>query len=508
MENRSLFKPVIILAEGLEWWPILFIQSIDLSMKRLKIALVGRPNVGKSALFNRLCKKRIAIVDEAEGITRDRLYADADFFGNPIQVIDTGGIDPRTKVPFQEEIRRQAEIALEEADAVVMVVDGQVGPTALDEEVAHLLLRKGKPLCVAVNKVDDRSKILLMHPFYSLGIPRVVAVSALQGFQIAELLEEALRGIEWPQEEEQVIDHGIKIAIVGRPNVGKSTMLNYILGETRCVVSPEAGTTRDSIDVQIQVEGDHFTLIDTAGIRRKRAEHEVVDKFAAIRTERAIERADICLFMLDAKEGLTAQEKRIAQKIEEAGKGCILVFNKWDLLEGYRMEHCLQALQYEAPFLQHCPTLFTSAHTGRNVGKIFGLIREVHEQLNRRITTGQLNRFVEKVLQKYHPPMLQGKRLRLYYMAQVQVAPPHFVLFVNKPELMVDTYKKYMINQFRETYGFAGAPLIFVLRGREEREEREGTVSSSSVTTADSPIVIDADDQEDLQVLLDPSYYQ
>ncbi len=438
-------------------------------MKRIKLAIVGRPNVGKSALFNRLCKKRIAIVDEAEGITRDRLYADTDFFGHFLQIIDTGGIDQKSQVPFQEEICRQAEIAIEEADVLVMVVDATTGPTALDGEVANILRRTGKPVTLAVNKVDTWEKLGVLSEFYGLGLSRVVGISASQGFQIAELLEMALEDIQWPIEQEEASYEGIKVAIIGRPNVGKSTLLNSILGEERCVVSPIAGTTRDSIDVPMVIDGQSYTLIDTAGIRRKHAEHEVVDKFAAIRTERAIERADVCLFMIDAQEGLTTQEKRIARQIEEAGKGCILLLNKWDLVKGYRMEHCLKALQLEADFLGYAPTIFLSALTGRNLDKIFGAIGDVYAECKRRISTGQLNKFVEKVVQKYHPPMIQGRRLRIFYLAQVEAEPPKFILFVNKPELMTESYKQYMINQFREEYGFRGAPIQFFLKGRHQK---------------------------------------
>ncbi len=435
-----------------------------------KLALVGRPNVGKSALFNCICKKKIAIVDEAEGITRDRLYAKADFFGQPFEVVDTGGIDAQSKLPFQEEIRRQAEIAIIEADVLVMVVDAQVGVTSLDERVAKILLRTKKPVCLAVNKIEEHAHVDRMYPFCSLGISRMVPVSATQNFQIAELLEMAFEGVSF--EEEEPRSPGIHIAIVGRPNVGKSTLVNYLLQEDRCVVSPIAGTTRDSIDIPITVDGTPFTLIDTAGIRRKRAEHEVVDKFAYIRTERAIERADVCVLLIDAVEGMTAQEKRIAAQIEAAGKGCLILFNKWDLVKGFRMEHCLKSLQYDVSFLAHCPTLFVSAETGRNLENLFTLVQEIYAGQMLRITTGQLNKFLEKAMQAYHPPMIQGKRLRVYYMAQVSIAPPHFVLFVNYPELMVDTYKKYLINQFRKTYGFKGVPLIFSLKGRREKVEQ------------------------------------
>jgi GTPase len=433
----------------------------------IKIAIVGRPNVGKSALFNRICGKRIAIVDDAEGVTRDRLYAGAECFGRPFQVIDTGGIDAQSKIPFQEGVRRQAEIAMEEADSIIMVVDGVIGPTLLDEEVARILRRKGKPVCLAVNKIDDFGRLDLVHQFHSLGINPIVPVSATQGFQIAELLESALSDVP-PAQEEEASDR-IKVAIVGRPNVGKSTLMNYLLQEERCVVSPIAGTTRDSIDVPL---GDDFLLIDTAGIRRKKAEHDVVDKFAAIRTERAISRADVCILVMDAKEGITVQEKRIADQIEKEGKGCLLLFNKWDLVKGFRMEHCLQGVHQEAPFLKHCPALFASAQTGRNLKTILSQVKEIHTQLHRRITTGQLNKFLEKALQKYHPPMIGGKRLRIYYVAQIDVAPPRFIMFVNYPELMLDTYHKYLVHQFREIYQFTGAPLVFSLKGKRVKEDK------------------------------------
>lgn len=439
------------------------------NMKKLKVALVGRPNVGKSALFNRICGQKIAIVDEAEGVTRDRLYADAEFFGHRFQVIDTGGIDPHSKIPFQEEVRRQTEIAIEEADRIIMVVDATVGITLMDEEVAKLLLRKEKEVCLAVNKVDDFGKQNLLHQFYSLGITKIVAISASHGFQISELIEHTLAGIA--PVEAVAEEHRIKIAIVGRPNVGKSTLVNYLLTEERCVVSPIAGTTRDSVDIPFSSNGIDYMLIDTAGIRRKRAEHDVVDKFAAIRTERAIDRAHICILMLDAQQGMTAQEKRIADQIEEAGKGCILVFNKWDLVKGFRMEHCMKGIQEEVPFLSHCPTFFTSAIKGRNVQHLLPKAHKISEDLKRRVTTGQLNKFLEKAIQKCHPAMIQGKRLRIYYIAQVDVSPPRFVMFVNNPDLMIESYKKYLIHQFRDSYGFEGVPIIFALKGRKQKEE-------------------------------------
>lgn len=436
-----------------------------------KLAIVGRPNVGKSALFNRICKQKIAIVDEAEGVTRDRLYADSDLFGFHFQVIDTGGINPRSKVAFNEEIKRQAEIAIEEADTIIQVVDAQIGVTDLDKEVAKILLQTNKPVCLAVNKIDNLSQTPLMHQFYSLGISRLIPVSAAQGWQIAELLEAAFENVPVAREEGKEDPNAIKVAVVGRPNVGKSSLVNYVLDEERCIVSPLPGTTRDSVDIAFTHEEQLYTFIDTAGIRRKGAEHEVVDKFAAIRTERAIERADLCILMLDVQEGMTAQDKKIANRIEEAGKGCIILFNKWDLVKGFRMEHVLQSVEEEVPFLKHCPKIFTSATTGRNIEKIFPLIQEVHQNSLKRITTHQLNKFVSSALQKNHPPMMMGKRLRIYYMAQVDIQPPKFILFVNYPNLMVESYKKYLYNQFREAYAFTGVPIRMYLKGKEKKEK-------------------------------------
>lgn len=443
-----------------------------MSKKLPKLAIVGRPNVGKSALFNRICKKKIAIVDEAEGITRDRIYSTSEIFGMPFEVIDTGGIDSRSKAMFNAQIKQQAEIAIEEADTIIMVVDSRVGISELDKEVARVLHRTKKPLCLAVNKIDNTNEEHLIYQFQSLGIKHMIPVSAAQNWHIAELLETAFESFD-KKGVEDLSNPAINITIVGRANVGKSSLVNYLLDEERVIVSPIPGTTRDSIDISFKHGDDLYTLVDTAGIRRKGAEHEVVDKFAAIRTERAIERADICLLMLDAQQGITREEKKIANSIEESGKGCILLFNKWDLVKGFRMEHCLQGLEEEVPFLKHCPKIFISAKTGRNVDKIFDVVKEVHSESLKRITTHQLNKFIADSMQRNHPPMLQGKRLRIYYMAQVGVQPPKFILFVNFPNLMVDSYKKYLYNQFRETYGFTGMPLEIHLKGKKRDKRPE-----------------------------------
>lgn len=461
------------------------INLIENMTHLLKLAIVGRPNVGKSALFNRICKKKVAIVDEAEGITRDRLYSRADFFGIPFEVIDTGGMDYHSHAAFNEHILRQAEIAIEESDTIVMVVDAHVGITKLDKEIADILLKTKKPVCLAVNKIDHENQEQLVHEFYSLGIKKIIPVSAAQGWHMAELLEMAFETLS-KEKREVTEDPAINVAIVGRPNVGKSSLVNFLLDEERCIVSPIPGTTRDSVDVTVTHDQDLFRLIDTAGIRRKHAEHEAVDKFAAIRTERAVERSDICILMLDAQKGMTVQDKKIANMIEEAGKGCILIFNKWDLVKGFRMEHCLKDINEEAGFLRHCPKLFMSATTGRNVEKLFDLIKEVKQESIKRIPTPQLNKFIEDAMQKNHPPMIMGKRLRIYYMAQVDVEPPKFVLFVNYPNLMSETYKKYLYNQFREIYGFSGMPLSLYLKGKK-RSKTERQAQPRSHQENDEP---------------------
>jgi GTP-binding protein len=435
----------------------------------VKIALVGRPNVGKSALFNRICQRRCAIVDEQEGITRDRLYAEAECFGQPCVVIDTGGIDREGRLPFAALVARQARMAMEEADVVVWVVDGQVGVTRDDEEMGRELRRLQKPLILAVNKIDRLEETPRIASFHSLGVKHLFAVSAVQGLQVAEMLQTCLDQVNTPQVCEQCEEavSPIRVAIVGRTNVGKSTLLNQLVGRERSIVSPIAGTTRDAIDVLHEEGDDRFLLVDTAGIRRKKAEKEVVDKFAAIRTEEAIRRAEICLFVLDSFEGFTTQERRIAHWIEEWGKSCVLLFNKWDLVRGMQMEHAKRGVREVAPFLEHCPLLFISAAQKRNLHAIFPLVKEVYRQRHQRLSTGRLNHFIEMALQKYHPPMITGKRLRIYYLTQVASAPPRFVLFVNQPRLMIQSYQKYLINQLREAFSFSGTPIFFELRGKE-----------------------------------------
>lgn len=444
----------------------------------MKLALVGRPNVGKSALFNRICKQRISIVDDMEGVTRDRIYSDANYLGRSFELIDTGGIHFEKNIPFCEEVKRQALIAIEEADGIILVVDARVGVQQLDVEVARILLKTKKPVVLAVNKIDDLSLSDLIINFYELGIEKMIPVSAEHGLHIAELLEEML--YHFPVEEEiKALDRQIKVAIVGRVNVGKSTLLNAILKEERSIVSDQVGTTRDAIDVTVQKGEESFILIDTAGIRRKNKEKEVVEKFASIRTFQAIERADICVVVVDVQEGLTGQEKRILSDIQSKGRGCVIFLNKWDLAKNWQMEEALAYLYRESPFIKHCPIIIGSAKHKRNTEEVFNQVEIVKKELGKKMATPELNRFVEKCFQTVHPPMIMGKRLRVYYMTQKSSFPPRFILFVNNPKFMTRAYKTYLINSFREAYSFSGCPIEFSLRGKkvttsEQRKELKG----------------------------------
>lgn len=429
---------------------------------------MGRPNVGKSALFNRVIKKRTAIVEDIEGITRDRLYADAELFGKEFQVIDTGGLSQDKTAPFYEEVRKQTLLGIEEADSIVLVLDHRVGVTALDEEVAKLLHRTNKPVYLAVNKVDDLQGFVEF-PYFSLGIETVIPVSALQGNNIVEMLELALSTYDQKIHTKEE-DDSIKVAIIGRPNVGKSTFLNQVLKEERAAVSEIAGTTRDSIDAKVSIHGTSFVLIDTAGIRKKKSEKEVVEKFAFIRTQAAIERADVCCLIFDANEGLTLEEKRILSTIEKSGKSCVLVANKWDLVSNTRMEHCAKDLRQDCPFAKNLPLIFMSAKTGRNAPSVFTAIEKVQASQTKEIPTSELNKFMEKTLQLTHPPMIKGKRLRIYYLTQVSKAPLVFKLFINKKELMTLSYRKYILNQFREHFDVKGCPVFLKLQGKVRRE--------------------------------------
>lgn len=440
-------------------------------MRRIKLALVGRPNVGKSALFNRITRKNISIVHEEEGITRDRIYSVSEFSGHLFEVIDTAGIDPHSTNIFNEEVLFQTQIAINEADVIVMVVDAKIGQTSLDEEVVKILLKTQKKVVVAVNKADNaEEEAFFLQKFDSLGIKNKIAVSATQNYQIVELLEDAFKDISWPEEVERESLFPDKIAFIGRTNVGKSTLINFLLKEERTVVSPVAGTTRDSIDVEISFKDKSYILIDTAGLKRRHKESFVVDKFSRIRTEKTIERADICVLVIDVQDGITSQDKKIASMLENSQKGFVIFINKWDQVKGHRMEHCKKALIQAIPFAKNYPIVFGSAKTGRNTDALFQALSSVLRTQKEKISTSVLNKFIEEVMQKYHPPMIRGKRLRIYYLTQKDVSPPRFLLFVNHKDLMTKTYLTYLKNQLREKFNFHGVSFVLDMKDKSLEE--------------------------------------
>lgn len=426
----------------------------------MKVALVGRPNVGKSALFNRICGKRVAIVDEAEGTTRDGVTYTVDFFGKIFEIVDSAGFDTSSESPFVAEVSQATLKAIEEADVLIMVVDGKVGPHPLDKKLAKIVLSHNKRTVLAVNKIDNESLEGESDQFVSLGFQNIMGISAIHGIGIVELLNEAFEGLSWDSSQKEN-KTTTRIAIIGKPNVGKSTLLNALLKQERAIVSDVAGTTRDIIEEEISFDGEGFTLIDTAGLIRKKTQEEAVEKFSAIRTEEAIKGADICLLILDAPSGMSTQEKKIAHLIEKEGKGCLLIFNKWDLMKGCRMEHYSKALKESAPTLSHCPMLFISALSGRNLDFLVQEIVALKRRLQTSIPTAELNKFIAKAMRAYQAPMIKGKRFKILYLTQIATNPPRFLLFVNDPLLFGNGYKQYLINAFRSSFDLKGVFIDF-----------------------------------------------
>jgi GTP-binding protein len=461
-------------------------------MRKSLVALVGRPNVGKSTLFNRLVGQRMAVVDDTPGTTRDRLQADGEWNGVLFTVVDTGGIEvlpervldqvdirrledravqllSENSALFIREIRAQAELAIQEADVVVMLCDAETGLTAADEEVADILRRTDKPVFVAVNKADNAARRDVVFEFYALGLGELFSISALHGSGVADLLDEVVAALpSTPPEEED--DDSIKIAIVGRPNVGKSSLLNRLLGRERAIVSPIPGTTRDAFDTHVTYHGMPLTLIDTAGIRRRGRIERGVEKWSVLRALRAIQRADVALLLIDAVEGITAQDAHIAGMILDEQVSAVVVVNKWDAIEkdSHTMVEYERKLRVELNFMDYVPLLFISALSGQRVGQVLKTALRVQEERLVRVPTAQLNRLVRGAVERHYPRSKHGKRLKIYYASQVAVDPPTFVFHVNDPDLLHFTYARYLENQIRAQYPFTGTPLRMSFRKRQK----------------------------------------
>jgi len=442
-------------------------------MARPLVAIVGRPNVGKSLLFNRLAGQRLSIVEDTPGVTRDRLYAACEWAGRQFDIVDTGGIEPATDNEILMFMRKQANIAINAADVIVLVTEIGTGVTAADKEVAHMLKRSHKPVVLIVNKMDNPTKVdPTLYEFYSLGLGDPIPASAVHGHGTGDMLDECLKYFP-PEEEEETEDDRIRVAIIGKPNVGKSSLTNLITGEHRVIVSDVAGTTRDAVDTDVQNEFGRYTFIDTAGIRRKSKVDDRIEKFSVMRAQLAIERADVCLIMIDAREGVTEQDTKIAGLAHEAGKASIIVVNKWDLVEKETgtMEKMRKDVLRDLSFMSYAPVLFISAVTGQRVDRIYELINYVNDQSAMRITTGMLNNVLADAQARVQPPTDKGRRLKIYYMTQTGIKPPNFIVFCNSRELFHFSYQRYLENQIRATFGLEGTPIRMVIRQKGDKEE-------------------------------------
>ena len=436
------------------------------------VAIVGRPNVGKSTLFNKIVGKRIAIVEDTPGVTRDRIYADADWLNYKFTLIDTGGIEPESEDIIAKQMRRQAELAIETANVIVFIVDGRAGITAADEEVADMLRRCKKPIVLVVNKVDHPKFEDTVYDFYSLGIGTPISISAEQGLGIGDMLDEVVAGFEAIEDEDE--NKNVGIAVVGRPNVGKSSLVNALLGQERTIVSNIPGTTRDAIDSPFTWRGNEYTLIDTAGIRRKRSiEDETVERYSVIRSLAAIRRCDIALIVVDAERGLSEQDVRIAGYVHEEGKASVLIINKWDTIEKdtYTVEEFKKKMLVDLAFMSYVPMLFVSAKTGQRVNKVMEIADYAYQQNTMRISTGKLNDIVNEAVTMNDPPVNNGRRLRIYYSTQVSIQPPTFVIFVNEPDLMHFSYRRYLENYIRKSFSLTATPIHLIIRKRGEKDE-------------------------------------
>lgn len=443
-------------------------------MSKKIVAIVGRPNVGKSTFFNQIGKKRVSIVEDFPGVTRDRIYMDAQWLNHDFTMIDTGGIEleHEGEGKILASMRRQAELAIEEADVIVFMVDGRAGMTHDDEEIARILRNTNKPVVLAVNKIDSPKQHLDVYEFYNLGLGDPIGISASNALNVGDLLDAIVSHFNDDEVEEEEHDE-IRIAVIGRPNVGKSSLVNALLGQERVIVSDVAGTTRDAIDTHF-VDGDtKFTLIDTAGMRRKAKIDLPVERYSVIRSLRAIDRADVVLMLLSAPEGVTEQDKKIAGYAHESGKGCIIVVNKWDLIDkdDKTSLRFTEDIRDELGFLQYAPVLYTSALTKQRVHRVVDLVKYVAEQQAMRVQTSLLNQLVMDAVSINPPPAYKGKRLKIFFMTQADIKPPKFLIFVNDPELMHFSYLRFLENKLRESFGFEGTPLKLVVRGRKDEDE-------------------------------------
>ena len=435
------------------------------------VAVVGRPNVGKSTLFNRIAEERISIVEDTPGVTRDRIYAEAEWLNHKFTLIDTGGLEPESDDIILKQMYTQAQIAIETADVILFVVDVKTGVTDADMQVANILRKANKPIVLAVNKMDDLRKYGMdIYEFYQLGIGEPFGVSAGQAIGLGDLLDEVVKN--FPKETEyDEEDDTIKVAIIGKPNVGKSSLINKILGEERVIVSDIAGTTRDAIDTPHEKDGQKYVFIDTAGMRRQSKIKESIEKYSIIRAVAAVERADVCVLMINATEGITDQDTKIAGIAHEAGKPTIIVVNKWDLIEkdNKTMNNFIKEIDKEFKYMSYAPKMFISALTGQRVHKLFETINYCSQNSTRRISTGMLNDVLIEAMALNQPPAEKGRPLKIYYITQVSVKPPTFILFVNDTELLHFSYKRYIENQLRDAFGFNGTPIHFIARNKSER---------------------------------------
>ena len=436
------------------------------------IAIVGRPNVGKSMLFNKLVGQRLSIVEDTPGVTRDRLYAEAEWRNRKFDLVDTGGIEPSADSQILAFMRQQAEIAIQHATVILFVCDIKTGLTASDQEVANMLLRSQKPVVLAVNKMDQ---VGITNPdiyeFYNLGLGDPIAVSAVHGHGTGDLLDACMEYFP-PEDEEEEEDDVIKVAIIGKPNVGKSSLVNRILGEQRVIVSDMAGTTRDAVDSYFENQKGKYLFIDTAGMRKKSKVDDRIEKFSVLRATMAIERADVCLILVDANEGVTEQDTKVAGLAHEAGKACIIVVNKWDAIEkdDKTMDHMRQDIRRDLSYMTYAPIVFISALTGQRVDRLFDLINYVNDQASLRITTGMLNTVLADATARVQPPTDKGRRLKIYYMTQIGIKPPHFVCFCNDAKLFHFSYQRYLENQLRSTFGLEGTPVRLTIRQKSDKE--------------------------------------